>query len=164
MEASCQALLDTLPVPPSFDLETFLAGLAQQRGRPIKLQPWPGAGGSGAPCGLWFATETADYICYEPGTSPLHQEQIILHECAHILCDHRLGIDLSEAGRLLPDLGSSLIRRALARTSYTTRQEQEAEMLASLLSLRTTSPLRRHDGMLGRLTDSLGSPFHGGRA
>ncbi|MGW3271275.1 hypothetical protein ACWDFH_07345 [Streptomyces kronopolitis] len=151
-----------MALPPSFDLDTFLDRLARRRGRPIKLEPWSGAGGSGAPCGLWFATETTDYICYEPGTSPLHREQIILHECAHILYDHHLGIDLSEAGRLMPDLGSSMIQRALARTSYTSRQEQEAEMLASLLALRTTAQPSQHDGMVGRLTDSLGSPFPDG--
>lgn len=160
---TCETLLDSLPLPRDADVPTFLDSLAEHRGRPIVVQPLPGAGGVGSPCGVWFATEKADYICYEPDTSALHQDQIIFHECGHILFDHRVGIDLSEAERLLPDLGPSLIRRALARTSYSNDQEKEAEMLASLLSLRTPHRPRTDDeGMLGRLHDSLGRPHRGG--
>lgn len=161
LRGTCESLLNSLCLPRAFDTRAFLDSLAQRRGRPIIVQPFPGTGGLGTPCGVWFATEEADYICYEPDTSPLHQGQIIFHECGHILFDHRVGIDLSEAERLLPDLGPSLIKRALARTAYTNSQEREAEMLASLLSLRTVAQPGADEGMLGRLHESLGRAHRG---
>jgi hypothetical protein len=52
-----------------------------------------------------------------------------------MLCDHGdTHIDDSTIfSELLPDLNSELIKRLLARTSYTSQQEQEAELLASLI-------------------------------
>ncbi|MGV9248688.1 hypothetical protein [Streptomyces sp. NPDC003710] len=129
----CRAILATLDIPRPFDAPAFLDHLAKQRGRPIVLQPLPGLGAAGSPSGLWLSTGSADYICYEENTSPLHREQIIFHECAHMLFGHKLALDLSQAERLLPDLGPSLIRRALARTSYASEQEEEAETLASMI-------------------------------
>ncbi|MFC5919079.1 hypothetical protein [Streptomyces pulveraceus] len=86
-------------------------------------------------CGLWLSTETDDHIFFETRTSPLHQEHIVLHEIGHLLFDHQMLGDGDHAGigALLPDLSPRLVQRLLARTNYSTRQEQEAEMLASLI-------------------------------
>ncbi|ARZ65981.1 putative regulator component [Streptomyces albireticuli] len=61
---------------------------------------------------------------------------------------------------LLPDLSPQLIRRLLGRASYTTRQEQEAEMLATLLRIRasTLPETGTPQGVLGRLGAALGAP------
>nr|ADZ45348.1 putative regulator component [Streptomyces sp. NRRL 30471] len=113
---------------------------------------------SGA-CGLLLATSTDDHIFYEQRTGRLHQEHIVLHEIGHLLFDHRT-INLSEdAGRsiLLPDLDPRLVQRLLARSNYDTQQEQEAELLASLIRTRV---LRREpeapSGVLGKLEAALG--------
>jgi hypothetical protein len=125
--------LTTLDIPRPFDLTALIDRLSQERGRPITLQPWPGISGPGAPSGIWLETETADHIFYEHNTSSLHREQIVLHECAHMLLGHGRTLTPQETSQILPDLGPSLINRALARTCYTTTQEQEAETLASLI-------------------------------
>ncbi|MCD9194700.1 hypothetical protein [Streptomyces albireticuli] len=61
---------------------------------------------------------------------------------------------------LLPDLSPQLIQRLLGRASYTTRQEQEAEMLATLLRLRasTLPETGTPRDVLGRLGAALGTP------
>jgi hypothetical protein len=38
--------------------------------------------------GVWFAEETADYICINNSLHPTHKIHIILHEIAHILLNH----------------------------------------------------------------------------
>jgi hypothetical protein len=69
--------------------------------------------------------------------------------------------------RLLPDLDPDLVERMLGRTSYTDPQEQEAEMVASLLLARRgrhmpAAPTPEGAGgevaqVLGRLSRVLGS-------
>ncbi|MEU3714309.1 hypothetical protein [Streptomyces catenulae] len=92
-------------------------------------------------CGLWLSTETDDHIFFEARTSPLHQEHIVLHEIGHLLFDHQMlgDGDHGGIGALLPDLSPRLVQRLLARTNYSTCQEQEAEMLASLIRTHATA-------------------------
>jgi hypothetical protein len=88
-----------------------------------------------APCGMWLSVGQTDYIFFEANTSRLHSEHIILHELGHILSDHALSTSVADSvfHQLMPDLDPSTIRRVLGRVSYTNEQEQEAEMLASLV-------------------------------
>ncbi|MDH6134293.1 hypothetical protein P3T37_003695 [Kitasatospora sp. MAA4] len=136
----CEAVLQAFGPIPSFSVETVCTRLSALRGRPLHLLPLPeGAAAAGA-CGLWLATDAQDYIFFEQQTSRPHQEHIVLHEIGHMLFDHP-GLELLDG--LLPSdrLGSpELARRLLARTDYTTRQEQEAEMLASLIRTVATEP------------------------
>ncbi|MGW3207575.1 regulator component [Streptomyces sp. NPDC001135] len=108
-------------------------------------------------CGLWMGTDNADYIFYEARTAPLHREHIILHEIGHVLCDHHRGAtrraeDLT--GPLVGDLKANVVNRLMARTSYTTSEEQEAEMIASLI--QSAGKPGRPSGPLGRLGAFLG--------
>ncbi|GAA0896554.1 MULTISPECIES: hypothetical protein [Streptomyces violaceusniger group] len=126
----------------------------------MHLHPLPQQAAWNGICGMWLATETDDHIFFEQRTSRVHQEHILLHEVGHMLFDH-CGTDLSrgEASQaLLPDLSSQLAQRLLGRTSYTNRQEQEAEMLASLLRIRASQPAARTPhSVLGRLEAALGT-------
>ncbi|OJF15802.1 hypothetical protein BG844_02520 [Couchioplanes caeruleus subsp. caeruleus] len=115
--------------------------MAAQSDRRIYLHPYEAVGvGVDAPCGAWIATAQADHIFFEQRTSKYHQEQIILHEIGHLLCRHRLH-DISETmlseTDLLNDPGKA--HGALLRTSYTTQEEKEAELVASMLLERSTS-------------------------
>ncbi|WP_280669268.1 MULTISPECIES: ParH-like protein [unclassified Kitasatospora] len=107
--------------------------MAEQRGRPIELLPisWK----PGIPCGLLVATGSADYIVYASDTSPLHRQHILLHEVAHLLCGHADEADTA-SGELMPHLSADLVRRVLGRTVYSEPQEQEAELLASMIMNR----------------------------
>ncbi|MCX5193369.1 ImmA/IrrE family metallo-endopeptidase [Streptomyces sp. NBC_00249] len=137
-----------------FSLETLCARMAEQRGRPIRLHPLPKEAAESGVCGLWVGTESVDYVFYEDRTTPLHREHIVLHELGHILFEHHSLEGEENAGRAPVILG---------RTNYTTRQEQEAEMLASMIRVRIrtsgTGHVRRSApprGALARLESAMG--------
>jgi hypothetical protein len=129
----CQAKLDALglqlPVP--FTIEGFCAALGERLGVRIVLCPVDTSTG---PCGLWVATATACYFFYEKATSQLHQEQIGCHEAGHLVFNHD-SADVADGRELAGLLGLDveLVRRVLARTNYTTEQEQEAEVFGTLV-------------------------------
>ena len=158
----CQERLRELALPARFDARALCQTLAQRRGRPIVLRPVQSGAG---PCGVWVASLSADFIFYEQDTSPFHQQHIILHEASHLLCDHYAApLAEAELRRLLfPDLQPAMVQRVLQRTTYSAEEEQEAELLASLLSERISldappaawPPEPEAAGLLARLEASL---------
>ncbi|SFW85809.1 hypothetical protein [Amycolatopsis australiensis] len=147
------AVLRELHLPRSFDVPTLCAELAARRGRPIRLLPLPGLS---EVCGLWIATETTDMIGYEQHTSAPHQDHIVLHEIGHMLCDHYpASLTPAEQARLLlPNLDPAMISRVLGRAGYSSEEEREAELFASLLGQRAgVAP--RGDSATDRLRSAL---------
>jgi hypothetical protein len=146
-------------VPDPFDLAVFCAEIARWRGRPLFLHEIPGPG-AGSPCGVWFATDSGDHIFHAAGTTALHRQHIVLHEIAHLLCDHTAGnVGFAElAAMLLPDIDPATVTSVLARTSYEGRQEQLAEMMASLIVGRSDRPGRATQPLpaLANLADLFG--------
>jgi hypothetical protein len=122
-----------LDVPDPFDLDELIRRVAARRGRPIQLMPFDTAPGD--PVGIWIATRTKDYICYEAATSKLHREHIILHELGHVLCGHKSTGDSAAAlaSLLMPSLDPAVVRRALARTVYSDPDERQAELFATVV-------------------------------
>ncbi|WP_328917597.1 MULTISPECIES: ParH-like protein [unclassified Streptomyces] len=149
------------PLPRPFDAVELIARLAERRGRPIELIPV--AARPDVPCGLLMVTDSADCILYASDTSALHQQHILLHEAAHLLCGHdrSAGPDPSGAQGLLPHLPGALLRRVLGRTVYSEPQEHEAELLASLIRYRAARDDRDPDptdGQQRRLSSVFGVP------
>ena len=139
LEAACQAHIQALEASIDLgqmaDVQMLCAALARQRRRPIHLEA------SQLPAdvaGAWLATATADYIFYVSGTTPPHQEHIILHEVAHLLCGHHaLSAEVDTLQRdWFPHLDAGIIRSALSRVNYSRDEEREAELLASLIEQR----------------------------
>ncbi len=149
----CERRLRGIRIPEPFDLDAFCREVELHRGRRLLRRPVPGLS-AGAPCGLWIGTDRADHVFYDPGTSPLHAEHIVLHELAHILSEHTLGQDGSLA-QLFPDLDPATVSRMLGRVAYTNAQEREAEMMASLIRGRSARPPHT---TLGRVAHALGFP------
>ncbi|WP_410659755.1 hypothetical protein [Amycolatopsis sp. lyj-112] len=138
----CRSLADGVTLPEPFDADAFIAELAAERGRPIELMQVSVP--SNGPCGLLMSTERADYILYPTNTTALHRRHILLHEVGHLLCGHvgsdagadGIALDAAASKALMPNLSPELVRRVLGRTSYSAVEEQEAELLASLLAQR----------------------------
>jgi hypothetical protein len=130
--------LAELGAPANWDIDELCDLVAGQRDRRIHRVPI--AMSALQPCGFWVSTEHVDFIVYESDTSSIHQEHIIAHELAHIICCHRGGTALTDASAqlLFPDLEPDLVRDMLRRAGYSDRQEQEAEMLASLIMEEVT--------------------------
>jgi hypothetical protein len=156
----CELRLEGVPIPHPFDLDELCEGIANLRGRPLHLQAVPGLS-STAPCGLWISVQSADYVFFDASTTRLHADHIILHELGHMLWGHSIAMDIENSAlcQLMPDLDPKSIARILGRVSYTTSQEQEAEMLATLIragaGLSTTPGIDPHHGALGQLDDVL---------
>ena len=158
----CEARLRELSLPDPFDMRTFCEVLGAQRGHPIVLHPLTGTTGA---CGVWVSVPAADLIFYEQGTSPLHQQHIILHEVSHLLCEHQpVPVSDGEVPELLfPDLHLETVKHVLQRSGYSTVEEREAETLASLIlervstgpAVHTSTTDSEHDEALHRLESSL---------
>jgi hypothetical protein len=133
----CEERLRDLPVPAPFDLDAFCRTVADHRGRRIVLQAVADVGGQ--TMGAWICAPGADIIVYERNTTRLHQEHIVLHELSHIICGHETPLLHSElASHLFPDLRPEVVRGVLERQSYSTDEELEAEVQASVIRERAT--------------------------
>lgn len=133
----CLALVRGLELPRPFDITTVCQRLARDRGRGIQLVPLelPPGGLSGA----WMATNHTDYILYQTKTSRLHQDHIVLHEVGHMLCGHENGQNgEEEVLSVLPHLDPKVVQKVLYRTRYTSSEEEEAEMIASIVLEQVT--------------------------
>ncbi len=121
-------------IPSPFNMEEFLGRFQSRRGRRIHLEQINvDRPATELPCGALVSTATADYIYCLTGTTPLHREHIIVHEIGHMLFEHKSSVPISALGSLLfPDLDPRLVQRVLCRAAYTTEEEREAEIFASL--------------------------------
>lgn len=156
----CRRELRALAIDPPLRVDLLCQRLGKRRGRPIRLVsyslPVPG------PFGLWLATGSTDYILYQAETTRVHQDHIILHEVGHILADHHSDDTDDEYWRqMMPDLSLEVIRRALRRTHYDTEQEQEAELVATIIMewasvLDYVSARPSAEPAVRRLQDALG--------
>ncbi|OJF12402.1 hypothetical protein [Couchioplanes caeruleus] len=132
----CRRRLTALELPAAPSMAALCEQLGQRRNRPIYLMAMPAQ--DAQPCGVWLSLTDADVIAYEAGTNSLHQDHIIAHELAHLICGHSMLDDSGplDTRRLFPDLDPALVRALLQRGHYSDGQEQEAEIMASLLLSR----------------------------
>lgn len=161
LRSRCEQRLAQLPLPEPFTLERFRQALQARRGRSLTISAMP-ALEPGEPSGVWIATETGDHVFVDETARPLHREHIVLHELAHIICDHQGAPALSDgdAAALLPSLSSEMVARVLGRTRYTQAEEQEAELLATMIAQRVDRRAGQHDdpevqALRGRLRSTL---------
>ena len=167
----CQSVVDGISIPRPFDLERFRGDLAEHRGRPLTLVPLESPTVPGFPSGMWLATSTDDYVFYDARTSGLHQRHIILHEVGHMLFGHddRQLADNAVLHNAFDAIHPDAIRRLLGRIHYSNVEEQEAEMVATLLleAIDDVPPRSRFTGALAELERMFGyrtGPGESGRS
>ncbi|MFF8399904.1 hypothetical protein [Streptomyces sp. NPDC016172] len=134
----CAGIVEELDIPAGADVNALCDQLEERWGRPISLVEVPMPTGVGKPCGLWVATDDANYICYQKYTTRAHQQHIVRHEIAHGLCGHAATEVMPDEmlQLLMPTLSPELVRSVLGRTTYTVTEERAAELIASLLPLQ----------------------------
>nr|WP_237694957.1 toxin [Streptomyces sp. SID5468] len=139
-------------LPQVADVAELCRYLGEVRGRPITLVPMQMP--ASYPCGMWVAARDEDLIFYDANTTSAHQEHIILHELGHIICCHRGAgwLDEASARLLFPNLDPDLVRDMLLRATYDDVQEQEAEIIAYLLSQRVGGAGRQRTASDGEAT------------
>ncbi|RLU79931.1 hypothetical protein CTZ27_35870 [Streptomyces griseocarneus] len=121
----CRAFVASLGLPPAASVRDLRSFVEKRIGQAIHIAPHDRADGS-LPCGMVIASGGANYIGYDPETSPAHQDHIIAHELAHLLKGHR-------GEPLVNDLDADLLATILGRTDYDEDAEREAELIGSLL-------------------------------
>lgn len=157
LHSRCEERLKELLLPYPFTIEGFQVGLSTTRRRPLHVGGMPSPALEG-PSGVWIATPEADYVFVDEGARGLHREHIVLHELAHMICDHSGAPVLSheDAAALLPSLDGATVARVLGRTRYSQAEEREAELLATLIGQRARcEPGRRLDPDVQALRDRL---------
>ncbi len=151
--ARVRALLAAVPVPRPWSMNAWVDRLETWRGREIDLVPVEYR--PGRPSGAWQARPDYDLIAYVEHTSALHQDHIIAHELAHMLCAHTGTCQMSEseAAQLAPDLAPQALSHLLTRVTTGT-DEYEAELIAVLLmSAATSEPPAVQPGASGRAAE-----------
>lgn len=147
LRKACEERVDLLNLPHRFTTRGLRDAIAALRGKPIALKPLKTLGAFDSPCGIRFETPSTDILYYEEGTSVHHQRHILTHELCHVYCDHpgSLEIDANTAQAL--GVNPTLVMRMSGRTSYSTADEREAEMMATVIRQRIyrerESPSRR---------------------
>ncbi|MFB7262226.1 regulator component [Streptomyces nojiriensis] len=133
LRAACEARVEALRLPHRFSTRDLRDAVAGQRGRPIILRPLSTLGAMDAPCGIRLETPDADLLFYEEATSPLHQNHILAHEISHIICDHPGSLELDQDTLRAIGFDPTLVQRMSGRTGYTSEDEREAEVMASVI-------------------------------
>ncbi|MEU2021802.1 hypothetical protein ABZ565_06505 [Streptomyces sp. NPDC016469] len=81
-------------------------------------------------------TPTADLLFYEEGTSVHHQRHILTHELCHVHFNHPGTLEVDAATARSLGVNPALMLRMSGRTSYSTDEERQAEMMASVIRRR----------------------------
>ncbi|GAB7048457.1 hypothetical protein [Catenuloplanes indicus] len=159
----CARVLADLDIPQPFDFDVFCAHVAHTRDRPLYVHPLPKPLTPAHPYGATLRTRTADHIFVEQATSAWHRTVIGCHEVSHLLLGHH-GVLTDLVSALAPSLDPTTIDALLARQSYDTVHEQEAETLAGMilnlaypLPVQPRQPVGEHV-LTHRLADTLGLP------
>ncbi|RSN38589.1 hypothetical protein DMC64_41720 [Amycolatopsis sp. WAC 04197] len=170
-------LLDEVGIPEPWDIRAFIQRVADYRGRPIELVAVEIP--PGGPDAMWVPAEHVDVILYDSTLreGDLHWEQVLAHEAAHILLCHRGDEDAVLArGPVTRQLLELIAKNVdnpgdgpiLFRETYSSDQETEAEIAASLIwkraGRRLIAPKRTLGGADAVSVDELASIMERTRA
>jgi hypothetical protein len=129
---TCERALRELTLPRPFSIERLRRQIASERQHLLIIREWDQRPPE-APLAVWVANTQVDVISYAPGLTPWHREHVILHEIAHILLAHHLGVDADLARLAAPGIDPEAVEHIIGRAGVGVRQEQEAELLAALI-------------------------------
>jgi hypothetical protein len=132
---STRSLVKTLRLQGPTTLRSIHEAVERIHGKPIDIVEAQFSKGSTVH-GVWFSRVDFDLVIHAATPSPLHRQQIVLHELAHILLRHAGYAGAPERiADLLPALPRDTIMQALRlRSNYTDPEEIEAEMIADKFS------------------------------
>lgn len=129
---SCRKHVRALRLDPYATAYELCDQMSTLRGRAIRVVearlPMPG------PLGVWISRAQDDVIVVQELATGSHRDHIVLHELAHILCDHE-GEELPDCEPALPALTTLAPGRVVRmRSAYDSASEREAELLATALA------------------------------
>lgn len=123
-------------LPKDATLDFIRQKLESERHRGLSIVEIPGLSGTEI-CGMWLVCADRDIVLHAPAKSAWHRQQIILHEFSHMMLHHDHHVPETEAtSKILPDIDTRHVLRALTRSSYDSEAELTAEVLADELASR----------------------------
>ncbi|MFF9404713.1 hypothetical protein ACF1B0_04135 [Streptomyces anandii] len=134
---SCRKFVRSLRLDPYATAYELCDQISSLRDRPIRVVesrlPIPG------PMGVWVCRDHDDVVVVQELATGAHRDHIVLHELAHILCEHE-GETFTEYEPVLPGLdrapgGGAVLR---LRSAYDSQAEREAELLAAAFAEQLT--------------------------
>lgn len=145
LQRSCLARVSELDLPVPLQLSVLKQRLEDQRGRDIWVLPDKGE----LPpeiTGLWLGAAQRDYVYFREGLVGCRLENTLLHEFAHIIRKHR-SASVEEQDWLraqAPNLAAiGDIEHMCMRRDYASGDEQEAELMASMILARAEGRWQR---------------------
>ncbi|MFJ7279818.1 hypothetical protein [Kitasatospora sp. NPDC098663] len=165
LRRDCEQKLAALPLPEPFTIEGLVAGMEAASGRTIQLVPLDDHGGDlRTACGLRVRTADLSLILYRPRPTQHQTDHVKLHELVHEWFNHGTSLGADELEQLLPEhLRHGLAQRmsgavVQARARYDTREEQEAELSASLIKHIVQRQMPAGGDMVSLLETTLSHP------
>lgn len=126
----CRKFVRSLRLEPYATAYELCDQMSSLRARPIRVVEWrlpiPG------PMGVWISRASDDVVVVQELATGGHRDHIVLHELAHILCEHE-GETLPGYEPALPVLADVAPGGAVQRlrSAYDSNSEREAELLAA---------------------------------
>lgn len=138
LKRSCEARIADLGLPSPLQVSQLKRRLEAERGREIWVLPDQGQLPPEV-TGLWLGAAARDYVVYGQSLHGFRLENTLLHEFAHMICGHG-SADVTKQDWLRERAPNLLavgeVQHLCMRTDYGTPDEQEAEMMASLILAR----------------------------
>jgi DNA-directed RNA polymerase specialized sigma54-like protein len=141
IQLAASEALHRLDIPAGLTLDELQLIVEDDRGKSIAIKQVKSLGNDQL-SGLWLSLPDTELILHAE-TSPIHRQQIILHEFAHMLLGHdELMQDSKYVRSLLPDLDNDMVVKALSRCDHLDDIEVAAESLADMLAARLATSRR----------------------
>lgn len=132
---------------------TLRSALEDLRGRPIHVERADRSMFVDTACGVWWECDRFDVVFVPEDADPLLRDHTVFHEFGHMIYRHHGDPACTPSAadalrsfvtRALPDLDADTVTGSLhQRTDYSGPAERDAEVLASLLTLRADADARR---------------------
>ncbi|MFJ9446458.1 hypothetical protein ACIRRH_32050 [Kitasatospora sp. NPDC101235] len=167
LRKECERRLTDLPIPDPFTIEGLVAAMEEATGRTIQLVPVDDRGSDlRTACGLRVRAGDLSLIFYRPRPTQHQTDHVRLHELVHEWFDHGTSLSAKQLDLLLPKhLRQGLIERmsegavVQARAGrYDTKEEQEAELSASLIKRLVQRQMPVGGDMVSLLESTLSHP------
>lgn len=134
----CLDRLAALDLPYGFNSGHLLGAISKLRGKPVEVKSIDTMELRGQTCGWRVELRDKEVIVFAAGTSKMHQYHILAHEVGHILCDHPglNGDDVPPDVLQAMGIEPAAVLRVSGRCGHSPKDEQEAEVLGTLLRQR----------------------------
>ncbi|MFD9483357.1 hypothetical protein ACFWBX_05015 [Streptomyces sp. NPDC059991] len=160
----CKKQLLNFPLPDPFTLDGLVSNIELARNCSIQLVTLGSAGTDlRSPCGLRIHTGPTNFILYRQKPTPNQTFHSICHELSHLWLDH--GKDSAGESQLPESFQAFLFERLgageamRARVHYDSRDEREAELMASLIRQLIRQQAGRGTDLVSAMEASLTHPL-----